>query len=38
MYKENITGNIGDDVMSDYRNDVNNDYNKCIFSKKMHLL
>lgn len=35
MYKENITGNIGDDVMSDYRNDVNNDYNKCIFLEKV---
>ena len=35
MYKENITKNIGVEVMDDYRNDVNDDYNKCIFLEKI---
>lgn len=35
MYKENITSNIGVDVMDNYRNDVNDDYNKCIFLEKI---
>lgn len=35
MYKENITRNIGGEVMDDYRNDVNDDYNKCIFLEKI---